>query len=418
MKIAIIGSGIAGNTIAHHLYKDHDITLFEASDHIGGHTHTHSLDYDGRQYEIDTGFIVFNDWTYPNFIKLLNDLGVQSQTTKMSFSSRCESAGFEYNGNNLNGLFAQRKNLFRPAFYKMLIDILHFNRSAVALIQDKDYSLTLGDYLKSQSYGQLFINDYILPMGAAIWSSDPQEMLQFPAVTFVQFFANHGLLNIQNRPRWRTIKGGSKSYVDALTLPFIHRIRLNTPVRAINRYADRVEIVTDAHTSETFDYVFIATHSDQALNILAKPSDDESRVLGAIHYQNNEVVLHTDINQLPKNRRAWAAWNYLRLNDDNKQRVAVTYNMNILQNINSNHTFCVTLNNSAAIDPDKIIKKLCYTHPLFTPSAITAQADQKKLNGQNRSFYCGAYWRYGFHEDGVISAQNALQHFHQHVKNA
>lgn len=421
MRIAIIGTGIAGNVIARHLHRDHELIIYEANSHIGGHTHTHAVELAGRRYDIDTGFIVFNDWTYPQFIDLLDELHVKTQATEMSFSSHCERSGLEYSGNSLNTLFAQRRNLINPRFYIMLRDILRFNRDAPKLLREDESNLMLGEYLIGQGYGEYFIEHYILPMGAAIWSSDPREMLKFPAVTFIQFFVNHGLLSVNDRPQWRVIKGGSRRYVDALTRPFADQIRLNTPVVDIKRHKDYVTIRSEDGVEETVDYVFIASHSDQALRLLSDPTEQEENILGSIHYQENSVVLHTDTRQLPDRRRAWAAWNYRRLHPGNHAetgRVSVTYNMNILQGIRGDHTFCVTLNNDEAIASEKIIKRLTYTHPLFTPKAIEAQSQQAELNQQTRTFYCGAYWRYGFHEDGVISARNALHHFYEEVRYA
>jgi uncharacterized protein len=413
MKIAIIGTGIAGNVCAWHLNKQHDITVFEAGDHVGGHTHTHDIDHDGRQYTIDTGFIVFNDWTYPNFIALLDNLGVASRPTQMGFSSRCETTGIEYNGSSLNQMFTQRRNIFRPGFLRMVRDILRFNRESPELIDQADQSLTLGQYLEANNYGRLFINNYIIPMGAAIWSTDPQQMLAFPAGHFVRFFDNHGLLNIKNRPQWRVIEGGSREYVRKLTAPFKDKICLNEAVVSLKRLPTHVELRSSSGRTEHFDHVFVATHSDQALRMLADASNLENAVLGAISYQSNDVVLHTDTSILPENTRTWAAWNYLR-RPDRGQRVSVTYNMNILQGFQANETFCVTLNDTQRIDPDKIIRRMQYQHPVFTTESITAQQRHQDINGDRRTWYCGAYWRSGFHEDGVVSALNALQHFREH----
>jgi predicted NAD/FAD-binding protein len=417
MKIAVIGTGIAGNVAAWHLCKEHEITVFEAGSHVGGHTHTHDIIYSGKHYAIDTGFIVFNDWTYPNFIALLDELGVESQPTAMSFSSRCETSGIEYNGSSLNRLFAQRRNLFRPRFHTMIRDILRFNRESRELLRKNDDSLSLGRYLQENNYGSLFTNNYIIPMGAAIWSTDPQQMLAFPACYFVRFFANHGLLNIKDRPQWRVIKGGSREYVNVLTAPYRDRIRLNEAVVSVRRLPTHVELSTSAGITEHFDYLFIASHSDQALAMLSDPTQLERDTLGAIPYQSNDVVLHTDTSLLPKTKRAWAAWNYLRKGDD-YGRVSVTYNMNILQNLQAPATFCVTLNDTQSIDPDKIISSLQYQHPVYTTAGVTAQRRQPDINGMRRTWYCGAYWRYGFHEDGVVSALNALQGFKDYTEYA
>ncbi len=412
MKIAVIGTGIAGNVAARELCREHEITVFEAADHVGGHTHTHSVDDNGRPLAIDTGFIVFNDWTYPNFIALLDELGVSSQPGEMSFGVKCERTGLEYKGHTLNTLFAQRRNLLRPSFHRMLRDIMRFNREARSLLEASDDSLTLGDYLRDNRYSTAFTDYYIIPMGAAIWSAEPRRMLSFPASCFVRFFANHGLLNIKNRPQWRVIRGGSSSYVDKLTAPFRQQIRLNTAVTGITRRTTHVEVCSASNATERFDRVFIACHSDQALAMLTDATPQEREVLGAIPYQQNDVVLHTDTSLLPRRRLAWSAWNYHRLAGDNAA-VAVTYNMNLLQGLSTRQTYLVTLNNSAAIDPDKIIKRLSYDHPVFTQDGIAAQQRQGEINGIKHSYFCGAYWRYGFHEDGVVSALNALAHFRE-----
>jgi predicted NAD/FAD-binding protein len=412
MKIAVIGTGIAGNVAARELCREHEITVFEAGDHVGGHTHTHSIDDNGRPLAIDTGFIVFNDWTYPNFIALLDELGVSSQPSEMSFGVKCEQTGLEYKGHTLNTLFAQRRNLLRPSFHRMLRDIVRFNSEARNLLEAGDDSLTLGDYLHNNDYSDAFVDFYIIPMGAAIWSAEPRRMQSFPATSFARFFANHGLLNIKNRPQWRVIRGGSRSYVDKLTAPFRQQIRLDTPVTGITRRATHVEVSSAGYGKERFDRVFIACHSDQALAMLRDASPLEREVLGAIPYQRNDVVLHTDTSLLPRRRLAWSAWNYHRLAGDNAA-VSVTYNMNLLQGLPTQQTYLVTLNNSAAINPDKIIKRLSYDHPVFTPDGIVAQQRQGEINGVRHSYFCGAYWRYGFHEDGVVSALNALEHFRE-----
>lgn len=412
MKIAIIGSGIAGNIIAHRLHRAHDITVYEAASHVGGHTHTHSVEQAGRRFEVDTGFIVFNDRTYPNFIALLEELGVASQESSMSFSVRNEASGLEYNGTTLNTLFAQRRNLLRPSFLGMIRDILRFNREASTLLAEPARELPLGGLLARGRYGQAFIEHYIVPMGAAIWSTDPASMLAFPARFFVRFLHNHGMLTVNDRPVWRTIRGGSARYVEKLTAPFRERIRLDTPVEWIRRLPGSVIVKARGSEALRFDAAFLACHSDQALRLLADPSRIERDVLGAIPYQTNEAVLHTDTRLLPKRRLAWAAWNYHVL-PEGRGPIALTYNMNILQRLDASTPFLVTLNRSEAIDPACVIKRITYHHPLFTPSSVAAQARQRELNGAHRTYYCGAWWRNGFHEDGVVSALQALDHFEQ-----
>lgn len=410
MKIAIVGTGIAGNVVAHHLAREHDITVFEANPHIGGHTHTHEVTQAGRSYQVDTGFIVYNDWTYPNFIALLEQLGVASQLSSMSFSVRNERSGLEYNGNTLNTLFAQRRNLLSPSFWRMIRDILRFNREAPALLQDGVADITLGSYLGQGDYSRQFIEHYIIPMGAAIWSTDPVNMLDFPARYFVRFFHNHGMLSVNERPQWHVIRGGSARYVEALVAPFRDRIRLRTPVSSIRRDGRHVWVQAEGQDTERYDAVFVACHSDQALRLLTDPSAAERAVLGAIAYQPNEAVLHTDTHLLPRARRAWAAWNYHVLPHDTG-RVALTYNMNILQSLDAPTPFLVTLNHADAIDPAKVVKRIPYEHPLYTRAGVAAQARQGEINGPLNTYYCGAYWRYGFHEDGVVSALAALEHF-------
>lgn len=409
MKIAIIGSGIAGNTLAYHLHKEHDITVFEAASHIGGHTHTHQVTHEGREFTVDTGFIVFNDRTYPNFIHMLDALKVATQPSDMSFSVRCEDSGLEYNGTSLNSLFAQRNNLFKPKFYRMIRDILRFNKAAPELLADGN-EIRLGDYLRDGGYSQQFIDQYIIPMGAAIWSTDAAQMLDFPARFFVRFFHHHGMLTVNDRPQWRTITGGSASYVTALTEEFKYKIRLNTPIESVRRLKKSVRIKPKFGEELAFDYVFLACHSDQALQLLDDASPAEQEILGAIPYQSNTVYLHHDVSLLPKRKLAWAAWNY-HVTQPPADKVAVTYNMNILQNLQSNEPLLVTLNHTRLINPAKVFKRLQYTHPVYTLAGAKAQARHAEISGHNRTGYAGAYWRNGFHEDGVVSALEAMKHF-------
>lgn len=404
MKIAIIGSGIAGLTCAYLLNRQHQIQLFEASDWVGGHTHTVDVEVDGQAYALDTGFIVFNDWTYPNFIRLLKQLGVGFKATEMSFSVQHPASGLEYNGNTLNSLFAQRRNLLSPGFWGMLRDILRFNRQALDDLANERIAAdtSLGSYLQSNGYGQRFIEHYIVPMGAAIWSMPLSDMLQFPVQLFVRFFKNHGLLSVSHRPQWQVIEGGSRSYVAPLSASFKQHIRLNCPVLRVERDADGVTLHSAAG-AERFDKVVFACHSDQALALLAAPSAAEQSILGALPYADNEVLLHTDTRLLPKRRLAWASWNY-RLGGPPERPAALTYAMNILQGIQSDTTFCVSLNQSAAIDPSKILSRHSYAHPQYSLAAMAAQERWQELLGAQHSYYCGAYWANGFHEDGVVSA--------------
>lgn len=412
MRIAIIGTGIAGNVAAYHLHTDHEITVYEQNTHIGGHTHTHSIQHDDEVHQIDTGFIVLNDRTYPNFNKLLSELDVSTQPSEMSFSVKCERSALEYNGNNLNTLFAQRSNVFRPTFHRMIRDILRFNREGHQYLDTENTEISLGNYLARGQYSQQFIEKYIVPMGAAIWSAEPTQMFDFPARFFLRFFANHGLLSVNDRPQWSVIRGGSKSYVEKLVAGFKDRIRVNCPVRELRRFHDHVEVISDEYGVEHYDYVFIASHSDQALRMLSKPTPLETEVLSAIPYQQNEAVLHTDTNILPRRKLAWASWNY-HIPHAARERVALTYNMNILQSLDAKKTYCVTLNYTDHIDEKKIIKTVNYDHPVFTPKGVSAQERHRDINGAERTYYCGAYWRNGFHEDGVVSALNAIEHFTQ-----
>ncbi len=413
LKIAIIGSGIAGNTIAHYLHAKHDITVFEAESHIGGHTHTHQVQHEGKTVNVDTGFIVFNDRTYPHFINLLNELNVAWQPSSMSFSVRCENTGLEYNGTSLNSLFAQRMNLFKPSFHRMIRDILRFNKTSLELLADGN-EIKLGDYLRQGNYSQQFIDQYIVPMGAAIWSTDAKQMLSFPARFFVRFFHHHGMLTVNDRPEWRTISGGSASYVYALTAPFKHKIRLKTPVESVRRLKTSVRVKPINGEEEKFDFVFFACHSDQALKMLLDKTAEETQILGAIPYQENTIFLHHDINLMPKRKLAWAAWNY-HVTNPASNKVAVTYNMNILQGLQSVEPLLVTLNHTHDIHPDKVIKRLTYMHPVYTLAGAAAQARHSEISGINRTAYAGAYWRNGFHEDGVVSALEALKHFEQYI---
>ena len=411
MKIAIVGSGIAGLTCAYLLARRHDITVFEADARVGGHTHTVPVTVEGRDYAVDTGFIVFNDWTYPNFIRLLGQLGVAFKPTEMSFSVNDPDTGLEYNGNNLNSLFAQRSNLLSPGFWGMLRDILRFNKEARRDLAEQRIAAdtTLDDYLQAGGYGERFILHYIVPMGAAIWSMPMAEMLNFPLQFFVRFFENHGLLSISNRPQWQVIKGGSSAYIAPLTTSFKERIRLNCPVGRIDRDAHGVVIHSPAGI-ERFDKVVLACHSDQALRLLGNPDDKEREILGALPYADNEVVLHTDTRLLPTRKRAWASWNY-RLGGAGHTQAAVTYDMNILQGIQSDTTFCVSLNQSAGISPSKVLARFTYAHPQFSLAAVAAQQRWAEIDGEQHTHYCGAYWANGFHEDGVVSALRVAASF-------
>ncbi|MEC4765902.1 FAD-dependent oxidoreductase [Halomonas sp. CUBES01] len=405
-RIAIIGSGISGMAAGWYLSAQHEVTLFEADARLGGHTATMDVEVGGHSYAIDTGFIVFNDWTYPHFQRLLDALGVPSQATEMSFSVHETSVDFEYNGHTLTSLFAQRRNLLNPSFYRLLADIMRFNKQATRDLENDRLpsDMTLGDYLDQNGYGRAFQRRYLLPMGAAIWSASISDLRAFPLTFFVRFFRNHGLLSVNHRPQWHTLVGGSRGYIPALTAPYAARIHLNTPVTRIERHATGVTLTTKAGT-QRFDQVVLACHADQALAMLGDPTPDEREILGAMPYQDNEVVLHTDTSLLPRRRRAWASWNYRLDGRGTDERVSVTYDMNILQRLESATTFCVTLNDSESIDPTKILGRYVYAHPQFTLAGQAAQQRHDEISSPaRRTHFCGAYWRNGFHEDGVWSA--------------
>jgi uncharacterized protein len=412
MRIAVIGAGVAGLYATWRLSRSHDVTLFEAAAYPGGHTNTVDVEYAGRSWAIDTGFIVFNDWTYPNFIAMLRELGVAWQPSAMSFSLRCERSGLEYNGTSLNSLFAQRRNIVRPSFLRMIADILRFNTRAKAwLASPAPDSVTLGEFLAAGHYSDQFIEHYIVPMGRAIWSAEAAAMLNFPARFFIGFFERHGFLNIDDRPVWQTVSGGSREYVRALLAASRARVHLSTPIESVRRLPNQVMVRTQSGSVETFDHVFLACHSDQALALLESPTRAEQDVLAAMPYAANEAILHTDASILPRRKLAQAAWNYHLLRDP-QEALALTYDMNVLQGLRDAPTrFLVTLNHRAAIDERAILRTFQYSHPVYTPAGVAAQARHRELNGAQRTYFCGAYWRSGFHEDGVVSAQAALAHF-------
>lgn len=410
MKIAIIGSGISGLVSAYLLNQDHEITLFEKNDYIGGHTHTVDVEREGKQYAVDTGFIVFNEVTYPNFLKLIRRLGVAYQPSQMTFSLRSEPEDREYSAHNLNTIFGQRRSLLDPSFYAMVRDILRLRREFARLLGESGDERPLLPYLRSRGYSKRFIDFFLVPMASAIWSAAPGSVEDFPLRTFARFFVNHGILEVKNPFEWKVITGGSARYVEKLTAPFRERIRLSTPVRSVRRHPDRVEIRTTLGTTEQFDHVVLACHSDQALELLADPTPQEREVLGAIPYQENLAVLHTDTSLLPKRRKLWSSWNYLIPRQGSGSAV-ITYDMNILQSIVAPMEFCVTLNVEHAIDEGRTIGRYVYNHPQFTLAAPAAQQRHSEISGRNRTHYCGAYWSYGFHEDGVKSALAACRYY-------
>ncbi|WP_273203521.1 NAD(P)/FAD-dependent oxidoreductase [Marinobacter subterrani] len=411
-RIAVIGAGVSGLTAAWLLAEEHNVEIFEAGDYAGGHTNTEQIEAGGRTWPVNTGFIVFNDWTYPNFIRLMDRLGVASEVSDMSFSVDCRSTGLQYNGTSLNTLFAQRRNVLNLPFLKMVREILRFNKETRAELQGGAISNneTLGEYLNRNGYSRYFRNYYIVPMGAAIWSAPEIILEQFPIRFFLQFFNNHGMLSVDDRPTWRVISGGSATYVTRMMERLGDVTHLNSPVDKVVR--DEAGVTVSVKGQEhRFDQVIFACHSDQALAMLGDPTDGERDILGAMAYQTNDVVLHTDATVLPDNRRAWAAWNYF-IPTHSTEPVSVTYNMNILQNFHdAPETFCVTLNRNRDIAPDKVIKRFEYAHPVFTLDAVAAQERYDEIGNRNRTHYCGAYWFNGFHEDGVRSALRVTRAF-------
>lgn len=408
MDIAVIGAGVSGLVAAHLLSRAHNVTVFEANEYAGGHTNTVRVDTEHQTYWVDTGFIVFNDRNYPNFELLLSRLGVTWQPSNNSFSVADEYGNFEYSSASINGLFAKRLHFAAPRFHGMLVDVARFLRDARDLLDDDSVSPSLGDWVSQKRYSRLFVEGVLVPLVSAVWSTDPRQMWNFPARFMAEFFDNHGMLSLRNRPRWRTVVGGSHRYVEALTRPLGDRLRLSAPIRAIRRYSDHVTVAPRGGESVRFDEVVIATHSDQALAILTDADAREREVLGSIPYQPNETVLHTDVRLLPRRRRAWASWNYHLLATP-AGRATVTYHMNRLQSLRADREFCVTLNRTAAIDPAKVIRTFSYAHPVYTREGHAAQARHGEISGHNRTHFCGAYWSWGFHEDGVTSAMRVAE---------
>ncbi|WP_340679770.1 FAD-dependent oxidoreductase [Paraglaciecola sp.] len=411
-KIAVIGSGISGLTCAYLLSQKHQVTVFEKNAVIGGHTATMDVSLNGHKHAIDTGFIVFNDRTYPRFLTLLAKLGIEPQKTEMSFSVTNQHSGLEYNGHTLSTLFAQKRNIFNSKFWGLLREILRFNRLCKDLYASNKFppKLSLGDFLAAENFSDYFSQHYILPMGAAIWSTSLSEMQKFELTFFVRFFHHHGLLNVTDRPQWYVVPGGSREYLAPLIASFENNIQLNSDIKSVTRTNGAAQLHFADGTQQQFDEVVFACHSDQALALLGDATESEKNILGAIPYQMNDVVLHTDTRLLPKRKRAWASWNYL-LSGNNDCLAQVTYNMNILQGLSSSDTFCVTLNQSAAIDPEKILGTFQYAHPVFNQTSISAQQQRSAICGITHTHYAGAYWYNGFHEDGVHSATDIAKRF-------
>ncbi|MGH2916580.1 MAG: NAD(P)/FAD-dependent oxidoreductase [Solirubrobacteraceae bacterium] len=402
MRIAVVGAGISGLTAAALLSRRHEVTVYEAAGYAGGHTNTIRVDTPHQTHHVDTGFMVFNDRNYPNFEALLARLGVTSQPSTMSFSVSDSTGAFEYSSGSANGLFAARRNLVAPSFHRMVADVVRFQRAARELLGQSDDTVSLREWLERMRFSRQFVERLIVPQASAVWSADPAQLWAFPARFLAEFFDNHGMLSLTGRPRWRTISGGAARYVEALTAPFRDRIRLSSPVHSISRLPDAVLVCTAAAGTERFDHVVLATHSDRALSLLADPSPQEREILSAIPYQPNEAVLHTDSSLLPRRRRAWASWNY-HLLPEPRSAPTVTYHMNRLQSLRAERELCVTLNLTELIDPARVIRRIPYAHPVYTPTGVRAQARVNEISGRERTHFCGAYWGWGFHEDGVNS---------------
>lgn len=408
MKVAIVGSGIAGLTVARQLHAEHEISLFEAGAHLGGHANTVSVEIAGQTVAVDTGFLVFNHETYPGFCELVEQLEVPVVESDMSFSVACEETGLEYNGTNWNGMFAQRSNLVRPMFWRMLRDILRFYREAPLAIEGEFARASLGEFLGAKGYSDVFVRQHLIPMASAVWSSGTRDTGAIPLAFLVRFFQNHGFLTTGERPVWRTIRGGSREYVERLVAPFRGRIRLDSPVRSVERDAAGLRVVSKDGQPETFDRVVLATHGDTALHLMADPSEAEQQVLGAFRFQDNDVALHTDIGLMPRQRRAWASWNY-HVSPGSNDLSTVTYWINALQDLATDVPVLVTLNRTERIDPAQMLGRYRYSHPIFDAGAVEAQARFEDIDGKQGVHFCGAYWRNGFHEDGLWSGMRVAE---------
>jgi predicted NAD/FAD-binding protein len=408
MKIAVIGGGISGMLSAWMLRERHDVRLYESGSYLGGHTHTHDIQVSGQSWPVDTGFIVYNDKTYPNFIRLLKRLGVPGRPTTMSFSVKCDADDLEYNGTSINSLFAQRRNLVRPKFWRMVRGILGFNAACKELLKHPPTEETLAEFSKRHGFPAELELYYVRPMVGAVWSAGTGSVGDMPIHFLARFFDNHGFLNINDRPQWYTVLGGSRAYVDKIRQDLGDRIKLNSPAHRVSRDGGRVVIKWADGSSAEFDQVIFACHSDDALSLLEDPSREEREILGAMPYVSNDVCLHTDVGLMPKRKLAWAAWNY-NLFDRTAESVSVTYNMNILQGHDCDTQFLVSLNCQNHIDPSKVLKKLHYRHPVYSVSSTRAQARHNEISGVRGTHYCGAYWANGFHEDGVVSALRVVR---------
>jgi predicted NAD/FAD-binding protein len=405
-RIAVIGSGISGLSAAYYLSRKHEVHVFEKDNRLGGHTHTVMVDSEHGPIPVDTGFIVHNDRTYPNFCRLIEELGVATQPSDMSFAVTENDGAFEYSSHGLSGFFAQKSNCFSPRHYALLREILRFNRAAPQVLNNPDAGVTLGEFLEAGRYSPVFVERYLIPMAGAVWSMAPDVVPKFPAVTLIRFMQNHGMLGINTHPKWKVIRGGSHSYFAPLTAPFRERITKDTTISSVERSDSGVTLQFRDRPAQQFDEVVFACHGDQILPLLTQPTAAERDLLGSFTTTCNDACLHTDATLLPRRPAARASWNYL-LGDSGK--VTVTYHMNRLQSLNTVEDYCVTLNANGSIDPARVLRRMVYEHPLYTHAAIRAQERWQEISGKNRTHFCGAYWFYGFHEDGVRSGMRVAE---------
>lgn len=409
MRIAVIGSGISGLAAAYYLSRKHTVSVFEAEPRLGGHTNTVTVETSRGSVPVDTGFIVHNDRTYPNLVKLLVELNVETQQSDMSFAVSCPETGFEYSSRGLRGFFAQRANLLRPLSYQLLKEITRFNRTAPRVLnQPENPGMTLGDFLDEHKFRGVFLDYYLYPMASAIWSAASATIRSFPAQTLTRFFSNHGMLGINTHPKWKTIRGGSQTYVEPLTVPYRERIQLEARISSISRSATGIKLKFVDRPPMAFDKVVFACNCDRVLPLLEAPKDAERNILSHFTTSRNEACLHTDSRLLPRRPEARASWNY-NLHLNNGHAATVTYHMNRLQSLPTPEDYCVTLNENGTVNPAKVIRRMTYFHPLFTAQAIRAQSRWEEISGQNHTHFAGAYWFYGFHEDGLNSAQRVAR---------
>jgi len=415
MRIAVVGSGVSGLVSAYTLGREHSVTLFEADDRLGGHAHTVDVEGPGGDnLALDTGFLVFNPRTYPQFSRLLAELGVSTAESDMSLSVQSRARDFEYGGRDLGSLYAQRRHWVSPRFHRMVWDILRFYREARGLLDASD-DVSIGDWLRQRHYSEAFIRDHLVPMVRAVWSAGLEDAERFPARFLVRFFHNHGFLEVGNQPRWLTLPGGSRSYVNALIARFRGELRLGCPVTRVTRPSVGVVLETQSRPAERFDHVVLACHSDQALGLLGDASALERELLSCLPYQDNEAVLHTDERLMPRRRRVWSSWN-VHLDDAGADGACLTYWLNSLQPLATKTNYFVTLNHTAAIDPARILRTFRYAHPVFSRGGVAAQLRHQELIDHRSTSYAGAYWRNGFHEDGVVSAQRVCQRLGAHTE--